>query len=347
MPSATPAGVHLARRTLTTAIVLTLALAATGPALAATLAEAVAPADSVAVDPPSAAVTSDDGAFVSGVTQLDSRMLDLRISSPAVGAIVPVRVLLPRDWAPDANRSWPVLYLLQGAHDDYTAWTRETDIESFTADKELIVAMPSAGPTGIPTRWLNGGTDKPDYETFEVTELMQLLQRSYHAGTARAVGGVSTGGYGALAMAAHFPGAFTAAASYSGVLDTTALGVPAVIDAIVARENVSPSALWGDPIANAGLWNADNPYDLIAYLRWTAIFLSCGSGLGSGGDGNAVGASLESALWPQAKSFAQRLKLLGIQAQTDFYVGGVHDWPDWRREFTKSWPLLAASLGLS
>jgi len=328
-------------RTLKSLIALALTLAAAGATVTTPAAA------SVIADPSSTPVTSDDGAFISGVTQLDGRMLDLRVSSPAVGAIVPVRVLLPRDWTADANRTWPVLYLLQGAHDDYTAWTRETEIESFTADKELIVAMPSAGPTGIPTRWLNGGSNKPDYESFEVTELMQLLQRSYHAGDTRSVAGVSTGGYGAFALAAHHPGAFTAAASYSGVLDTTAIGVPAVIDAIVARENVDPSALWGDPTTNAGLWNSDNPYDLMPYLRSTAIFVSCGSGLDSGERDNLVGASLESALWPQAKSFAQRLKLLGIQAQTDFYPGGVHDWPDWRREFTKSWPMLAASLGLS
>lgn len=329
---------HRTRKSLIALALMLAAAGATGTTAAAA---------SVTADPSATPVTSDDGAFVSGVTQLDGRMLDLRISSPAVGAIVPVRVLLPRDWTADANRTWPVLYLLQGAHDDYTAWTRETEIESFTADKELIVAMPSAGPTGIPTRWLNGGSNKPDYESFEVTELMQLLQRSYHAGDTRAVAGVSTGGYGAFVLAAHHPGAFTAAASYSGVLDTTAIGVPAVIDAIVAREHVNPSALWGDPTTNAGLWNSDNPYDLMPYLRWTAIFVSCGSGLDSGERDNLVGASLESALWPQAKSFAQRLKLLGIQAQTDFYPGGVHDWPDWRREFTKSWPMLAASLGLS
>jgi S-formylglutathione hydrolase FrmB len=251
-----------------------------------------------------------------------------------------------------------VLYLLQGAHDDYTAWTRETTIEPFTADKDLIVAMPSAGPTGIPTRWLNGGANAPDYEAFQTTELMQLLQRGYRAGVERSVAGVSTGGYGAITMAAQHPGTFNAAASYSGVLDTTASGMPAVMDAIVARENVRPDALWGDPSADAGLWTANNPYALAVDLRWTTLFISCGSGNGvdsgvGGGVGIALsgsrdllGSSLESALWPQTRDFAARLRLLGIPVHTDFYAGGVHDWSDWQREFTRSWPLLAASLGL-
>jgi diacylglycerol O-acyltransferase/trehalose O-mycolyltransferase len=329
----------LGRRVLTGAVGLVLAFTVTGTSFAGTP-FAGTPAAGTSFE------AADDGAYIVSEHWFDSRMLDMKIGSPAVGAVVPVRVLLPAGWSRDATRTWPVLYLLQGAHDDYTAWTRETDVESVTADKDLIVAMPSAGPTGIPTRWLNGGASGPDYETFQVTELMQLLQRDYRAGVARAVAGVSTGGYGAMAMAAHHPGTFNAAASYSGVLNTTAPGMPAVMDAIVAREGVNPTALWGDPVTDAGVWNADDPYALATNLRWTALFLSCGSGLAAGSPDDLLGASLESTLWPQNRAFAARLKLLGIPVEADFYAGGVHDWPAWRREFTKSWPLLAASLGL-
>jgi diacylglycerol O-acyltransferase/trehalose O-mycolyltransferase len=290
-------------------------------------------------------VAADDGAFVATETQLDPRMVDLQIESPAVGAAVPVRMLLPPGWSAHAKRTWPVLYLLQGAHDDYTSWTRETTIESFTADKDVIVVMPSAGPTGFPTRWWNGGKGTPDYEYFESTELMQLLERGYRASTARAVAGVSTGGYGAMAMAAHHPGSFTAAAAYSGIVDTTYQGIPSVVQAIVSREKLQPDSLWGDPIAEAQVWTAENPYALATQLRFTSLFVSAGSGVGEPPD-NQVGATLESAVWPQAQAFADRLKVLGIPVQTDFYPGGVHDWDSWRREFVTSWPLLAAALGL-
>jgi diacylglycerol O-acyltransferase / trehalose O-mycolyltransferase len=291
---------------------------------------------------------ADDGARVVSWTWLDQRMVDLEIKSPAVGATVPVRVLLPSGWSRHTTRTWPVLYLLQGAHDDYTSWTRETDIESFTADKDLIVVMPSSGPTGLPTRWWNSGKNTPDYETFQVTELMQLLQRDYRASPVRAVAGVSTGGYGAVMMAAHYPGAFTAAASYSGILDTAFSEMPAVLFAIVARESLNPETLWGDPEANASLWDADNPYAQATRLRFTALFISCGSGAGLDQDpGDLLGESLESALWSQSVAFAARLRLLGIPAQTDLYSGGVHDWSSWQGEFSRSWPLLAASLGLS
>lgn len=291
-------------------------------------------------------VTADDGAKVVTSTWKDSRMLDISVKSPAVGASVPVRLLMPPGWSATAGRTWPVLYLLQGAHDDYTSWTRSTSIEAFSADKGMIVAMPAAGPTGLPTRWWNQGRDSPDYEKFQVTELNQLLQRGYRASAVRAVAGVSTGGYGALILAAHNPGAFTAVASYSGILDTTFPGMPEMIGAIVAREAQLPDSLWGDPVLNERLWSADNPYAQATRLREAALFVSCGSGTGvaAGGD---VGGILESALWQQSLAFTKRLSLLGIPVQTDLYTGGMHDWSAWDGEFNKSWPMLAAGLGLA
>ena len=294
------------------------------------------------------AATADDGAAISGSVWKDSRMLDIMVKSPAVGAAMPVRLLLPPDWSATADRTWPVLYLLQGAHDDYTSWTRGTSIESFSADKDMIVAMPGSGPTGLPTRWSNNGRNSPDYESFQVTELMQLLQRGFRASTVRAVAGVSTGGYGALMLAAHHPGQFTAAASYSGIVDTTYPGMPDVIAAIVAREYQDPESLWGDPVRNESLWSANNPYAQASRLRFTSLFISCGSGSGDQtGSGAAVGGILESALWQQSLAFTKRLYVLGVPAQTDLYTGGVHDWSAWDGEFDKSWPLLSAGLGLT
>jgi diacylglycerol O-acyltransferase / trehalose O-mycolyltransferase len=321
-------------------------------AVCAALAVGAAPGAAPGAGPsttPSATATADDGASIVSSSRIDPRMLDLQVKSPAVGSTVSVRLLLPSDWSADGPRTWPVLYLLQGAHDDDTSWTRETDIESFTADRGVIVVMPSSGPTGLVTRWWNAGKNSPDYETFQVTELMQLLQRDFHAGDARAVAGVSTGGYSAMIMAAHHPGEFTAAASYSGILDTAHAGMSAVLSAIVAREHLAPDALWGGLQDDAGLWDADNPYAQAARLRSTALFVSSGSGSGlAAKDGDdPLGQALEGSLWPQAGAFADRLRLLGIPVQTDLYSGGVHAWSSWQGEFTRSWPMLAASLGLS
>jgi diacylglycerol O-acyltransferase / trehalose O-mycolyltransferase len=329
---------HLTRRgVLGRALVLTGAIAADGivnalPAHAAS----------------SSFVAADDGAQIISTSTLDSRMLDLTVSSPALGTTAPVRLILPTNWSSTATRTWPVLYLLQGAHDDYTSWTRETDVESFTAGHDVIVAMPSGGPTGFATTWWNSGADNPNYETFQLVELAQLLQRNYKASTVRAVGGASTGGYAALAQAARHPGAFTFAASYSGITDTTFLGMPPIVVAILLRENLNPLSLWGDFFLQNSIWRAFNPYDQAASLRGTGLYISQGSGLTSGGTvTDPSGEILEYLLWPSAQAMAALLQLLGVSATTHLYQGGVHNWSSWQPEFHTSWPLIASSLGIS
>ncbi|MFE1836018.1 alpha/beta hydrolase [Streptomyces sviceus] len=272
---------------------------------------------------------------------LGSRTVDVSVPSAALGRSAPVRLILPSGFDAEPTRTYPVLYLLHGAHDDYTSWTRETDIEAFTEGRNLIVAMPDAGPTGIPTAWRGG----PDYETFQLTEVPALLARDYRASGVRVVAGVSTGGYGAMAHAARHPGTFAAAASYSGILDTMAPGVPTLVDAIVARENLAPTSLWGNPFLNLLTWRDFNPRDRAAGLRGTALYVSSGSGL-AGGTGDWLPEALESALWPSAHSFTDTLALLRIPATTHFYAGGGHSWAYWKQEFTASWPMLARGLGV-
>ncbi|MFD7504673.1 alpha/beta hydrolase [Streptomyces sp. NPDC059850] len=277
-----------------------------------------------------------------GTTRLGPRTLDLSVPSAALGRSAPVRLILPSgfDTRPP-GRTYPVLYLLHGAHDDYTSWTRETDIEAFTEGRDLIVAMPDAGPTGIPTAWRSG----PDYETFQLTEVPALLARDWRASGVRAVAGVSTGGYGAMAHAARHPGVFGAAASYSGTLDTMAPGMPALMDAIVAREKLLPRSLWGSPVLNLLTWRDFNPRARAEGLRGTPLYVSSGSGV-IGGIGDWLPEALESVLWPSAHSFTDRLALLRIPVTTHYYAGGGHSWTYWRREFTASWPMLAGALGV-
>lgn len=269
------------------------------------------------------------------------RTVDLAVPSAALGRSAPVRLILPSSFGTATGRTYPVLYLLHGAHDDYTSWTRETDIESFTEGRDLIVAMPDAGPTGIPSAWRDG----QDYETFQVEEVPALLAEDYRASGVRAVAGVSTGGYGAMAHAARHPGIFRAAASYSGVLDTTAPGVPTIVDAIVAREGLSPLSLWGNPLLNLLTWRDFNPRTRAEGLRGTSLYVSQGSGL-AGGSGDLLPEALESALWPSARGFTNTLVRQGIPVTTHLYSGGGHSWAYWKKEFAASWPILAGALGV-
>ncbi|WP_190081745.1 alpha/beta hydrolase [Streptomyces longisporoflavus] len=334
---------HRRPRKKLAALAAATALLATGGALGTSTAQGAQGASAA----PPAAARAAEGPRVVGEKWLDARTVDLTVASPAVGKQLPVRVILPARFEEQPDRTWPVLYLLQGAHDDYTSWTRETDVEEFLADKDVITVMPSSGPTGIPTDWWNHGSPTaPDYEAFQVQELPALLRDAYRANGNRSVAGVSTGGYGAMAFAARHPGTFGAAASYSGVVDTTALGMPTVMNAIVARELLLPTALWGSPLLHRANWNSHNPAALAERLAGTRLYVSQGSGIPSSDFGNLEGAVLEGTLWNQARAFDRKLDRAGIPATVHFYSGGTHAWSSWQREFKASWPTLAAGLGL-
>jgi diacylglycerol O-acyltransferase/trehalose O-mycolyltransferase len=275
------------------------------------------------------------------------RLLDLVVHSPAMGADVPVRLLVPDGWRDRAaGKRWPVLYLLHGRTNGYTSWTDRTDVEELDALRDTLVVMPEGGPVGWYSNWWNGGLGGPPaWETFHLAELRRLLEESYAAGGARAVAGLSMGGLGALGYAARYPGEFRAAASYSGVVDTQMPGAPELILALTSLPGVNPLALWGHPVAQAAVWSAHNPAALAGQLRGTPVFLS--SGNGTPGPLDAPGSAfdpLEAGLFAQNLSFAQRLVSLGIPVTTDFYGAGRHDWPYWERELQRSLPLLLGSL---
>lgn len=282
------------------------------------------------------------GAWVVSTTQLDDRLVELSVHSPAVGHDVGVRLLLPRDYDRYPARKWPTLYLLHGCCDGDTgfrSWTDKTDVEELSADTNMLIVMPEGGPAGFYSDWRSG----PQWETFHLTELRRIVERQYHSGSHRAVAGLSMGGFGALSYAARHPGFFRAAASFSGVAHPTYQGsrsTQLVFD-IVRGTGADPLTLWGDPVTNADVWAAHNPYDLARRLKGTKVYISAGNGEagpldppGSGVDG------LEQLLGEQSVAVADRLRSFGVSVRTDFYGPGHHAWPYWERALHQAFPML-------
>ncbi|WP_449066071.1 alpha/beta hydrolase [Planomonospora algeriensis] len=280
------------------------------------------------------------------------RMVDLTISSPAVNARLPVRVLVPNGWSKQADRTWPVLYLLHGGADDYTSWTRMTDIEELTENLDAIVVMPEAGRAGNYSDWHNGGRGgAPGWETFHTGELRRLLESGYRAGTRRAVAGLSMGAYGAMKYAARHPGMFRFVGAYSGVMSTRLPGIPDLIMNAQAAEGKDPKALWGDPIRNRNVWKANDPAYLARNLRGTGIYISSGT-TSLPGELDAPGTPWSPAHLSEpvsaytTKDLVARLRLHGIKPVVHLYQDGTHSWPYWEREFTRSYPMILTALGL-
>ncbi|MCF6476186.1 esterase family protein [Nonomuraea sp. MG754425] len=284
--------------------------------------------------------------------RLDARTLDVLISSRAVGRLLPVRLLLPKGWSKSAKRTWPVLYLLHGGADDYTSWTRRTDVAAYTAGLDAIVVMPEAGRAGNYSDWHNGGRGGPPaWATFHTDEVRRLLEVGYRAGTRRAIAGLSMGAYGAVKYAARYRGMFRFAGAYSGILATRLPGIPAVIMNAQAGEKQNPLALWGDPERDRRVWAANDPLALVANLKGVSLYLSSGT--------NSFNGPLDppGSPWHPAhlgeplsaytgRALSERLKRLGIPHTLHLYGNGTHTWPYWIREFKTSYPMIRKALGV-
>jgi len=293
------------------------------------------------------------GATVVAEHWLDSREVDLTVHSPANNHDYPVRLLVPTGWSPAADRTWPVLYLLHGGNDDYTSWTRETDVEALSAAAQVLIVMPEAGRDALYTDWYNtgGGPNAGLWETFHLTELWSLLQSSYRAGDSRSVAGISSGGYGAIAYAARHSRMFKYAASYSGPMNLFDPLLRQVLMDTAVKNGDDPNAIWGSPTEQAANWRQHNPLDLATGLRGTGIYLSSGT-TGLPGDLDPNGSwSLEQ--FGEAVVGASNYAMVGklfisfIPVTRNLYLNGTHSWPYWQRELHASWPALMASLGVA
>ncbi|GAA2872843.1 alpha/beta hydrolase family protein [Streptosporangium fragile] len=283
---------------------------------------------------------------------LGQRMVDIHISSPSVNAVLPVRLLLPEGWSKGARRTWPVLYLLHGGADDYTSWTRMTNIAATTENMDAIIVMPEAGRAGNYSDWYNHGRrGAPAWETFHTYELRRLLEIGYRAGSRRAVAGLSMGAYGAMKYAARHPGMFRFAGSYSGIMSTRLPGIPELIMNAQAAEGQDPKALWGDPIRNHRVWKANDPAYLARNLRGMKLYISSGT-TSRLGELDPPGAPWSPAHLSEpisaytAKDLVAKLRRYGVKPMVHLYKDGTHSWPYWKREFDRSFPMILSALGL-
>ncbi|MBF8191713.1 esterase family protein [Nonomuraea sp. K274] len=264
---------------------------------------------------------------------------DLTVGSPSLGRTAPVRVLLPRGWTPGSG-PWPVLYLLHGCCGrTHLGWAEEGGAERLTADLRAIVVIPDGGRVGFYSDWLRG----PKWETFHIEELVPLIEKEFGAGPRRAVAGLSMGGHGAMAYAARHPGMFQAAASYSGVLDTT--DDRSGVRGLAVDNGEDPEALWGDPISDKKVWQAHNPTALAGRLKGVRLYVSSGDGDPGPLDPPGTRADYEGVLLHQSEAFAEAAKAAGIDVTTDFYGDGTHTFPYWERALERSLPMMRAAIG--
>lgn len=287
------------------------------------------------------------GAQITAVREIDTRTRDLTVSSPAMGSSIPVRVILPKSWNRDRRATFPVLYMLHGGDDDYTSWTRETDVEALAEKSDVLVVMPDGGRAGYYSDWQVG---TPRWETFHTVELVRLMERKYRANSSRAIMGLSMGGFGALNYAARHQGMFRYVASLSSYVDLNDPAARLTLALGSDREGTDIKQVWGDPDKNADIWQAHNPSAMPAAFRGMTVHLSAGNGMAGPLDKDhtldvvLVGALAESLLPQSMKRFDASLRASGVRTTTHFYRPGTHSWPYWNRELHTIWPAVERAL---
>lgn len=230
--------------------------------------------------------------------------------SDALGADKRYRIYLPGGYAAGARR-YPVIYMLHGLGDDEDGWLDSGKLDR-AADQlglQAIVVMPD-GDASFYSNWADPSGEcrgnpfnpseaaarycvtTPAYEDYVTRDLIAHVDATYRTiaeREARGVGGLSMGGYGALALAMRHRELFAAAASHSGV-DALLYGGPFPFEAGKAvlvddlgklTERMGPIGglflrIFGADLAS---WRAHDPAQLAASLApgALAIYLDCGS----------------------------------------------------------------------
>lgn len=195
-------------------------------------------------------------------------------------------VLLPPDYdsVGAKTRRYPVLYFLHGLGENEQTlfqtggWNLIEDLRQQHKISDFLIVAPE----GDRSFYINSADGKTLYNDFFLREFMPYVESKYRSRPgreARALTGVSMGGYGALRMAFAHPEMFSSVSAESAALMTDS---PQQINAAMRAGSQLGRVLrevFGDPIVVAH-WQANSPFVLAkqhaAQLRGLAIYFNCG-----------------------------------------------------------------------
>jgi enterochelin esterase-like enzyme len=152
-----------------------------------------------------------------------SRVLEEPLYSQVLDLHTSYRVLLPADYD-TSSRRYPVLYMLHGVAGDSSEWqsiglleAADRMVQRGQIDPFLIVL-----PNGGANYWVNQATGArwADYVVQDVVAQVDHDFRTIDEPAARAIGGLSMGGEGALRIALEHPRVFSIAGAHSPSLRT-------------------------------------------------------------------------------------------------------------------------------
>ncbi|WP_072750429.1 alpha/beta hydrolase [Rhodococcus maanshanensis] len=286
------------------------------------------------------------------------RQVTAYVYSASMDKTIPVKVQRPMD----SSAPRPTLYLLNGAGggEDSATWQRRTDVATFFADKNVNVVTPVGGAFSYYTDWQKDDPKlgKNKWTTFLTKELPPLINSEFKTNGVNSMAAISMTGTSVLNLAIAAPGLYKSVASYSGCAETsTDMGRAYIKMVVESRGGAKVENMWG--AKNDAAWVANDPVVNAEKLRGTQLYISSGNGLpgahdnleetgGISGLANQalLGGVIEGATLICTNNLSKRLGELGIPAVVDFRPNGTHSWGYWQDDLHKSWPMLAASIGL-
>ncbi|MCR5560787.1 MAG: esterase family protein [Bacteroidales bacterium] len=241
------------------------------------------------------------------------------LSSRVLGATLKYNVYLPDGYGESRGR-YPVVYLLHGLSDDYSAWKDKGNMR-LVADElmrsgeacPMVIVMPGAGNSDI-HNVQSGYFNMPgwSYEDFFFRELLPSVEKKYRCGGnkgRRAVMGLSMGGGGSVVYCQRHPDMFSSCYAMSPWLDEKNAEVRGDNDRkdklyIVCNAVREHSAI--DFIAGAD-------ESVLKKLRTVAWFIDCGD---------------DDFLLHLSMDFYLKMRDAGVPAQLRVR-DGVHNWEYW------------------
>ncbi len=270
--------------------------------------------------------------WTGGLWKLRGRVEKAQIDSAALRETRNVLVYLPpgHDAPENKARRYPVIYLLHGFPDPKgDGWARfglaPQMVDKSIVDNEippLIVVMPDAhasiGKFGD-GEYLNApialstapGTQMETYLARDVPAWTDKTYRTIPQASARFLGGISTGGYGAVNVGLKHPDVFGTLISISGYYraDLKEFGRP-----------LWPAQPTPDALAR------ESPLDYLTgpQTKWKNTFVWFGEGISDYADAKA-----------EAQEMAQALEKSRV-AYRHYHAAGHHSWDAWRAMLLQS-----------
>ncbi|ALG08402.1 alpha/beta hydrolase [Kibdelosporangium phytohabitans] len=264
-----------------------------------------------AADPP----TLRDG---HGLTQLGAATGNatdfvITVTTPEVTGEHHIRIILPTGYHDDPARRYPVMYWLHGANSDPV----EQNYAAMSDSDSMITVMPDGGARSWYANWLNQKTalGAQNWENFHIRQVVPFVDanlRTVATRQARAVVGLSMGGFGAFHYAQKHPHLFGQAASLSGDIDLStkfmALRMAVVASLVVYKPAVDSDAVFGSPYPVFGAdrrWNEVDPSQHVDRFAGVGVYIYVG---------NAGGRTTDPEFWLEgaAQNVAANMRAQGL-----------------------------------